>query len=156
MSKWGRILPQTHRWWCSDLQDWVYTLETDTETLSSLVSNTRLRLRFEILESRDWNLGFLKTEIFRCAAKIVETKTFSRLSSISLMISPIAAPLQSRHRSHYFMVYFIVWSWLLVVRCRQITNYLTGQSCQGNNYLIQVCHQITFPISWTNNYQFRC
>ena len=37
----------------SDLRDWVYTLETDIETLSSLVSSTRLRPRLKILESRD-------------------------------------------------------------------------------------------------------
>ena len=43
--------------------------------------------------------------------------------------------------SHYFMVYFIVWSWLLVVRCRQITNYLTGQSRQGSNYLTGLSRQ---------------
>ena len=84
---------------------------------------------------RDWNLGFFKTETFRDSAKIVETQTFSRLSLISVMVSPIAVPLQSRQRSHYSTVYFIVWSWLLVVRSRQITNYLTGQSRQGSNYL---------------------
>ena len=43
----------------SNLRDWVYILETDTETLSPLVSNTRLRPRLNILESRD----FSKTEI---------------------------------------------------------------------------------------------
>ena len=37
--------------WTSDQRDWVYTLETYTETFSSLVSSSRLRLKF--LESRD-------------------------------------------------------------------------------------------------------
>ena len=40
-----------HSVWHSYQQDWVYTLETDTETFSSLVSSTRLRLK--ILESGD-------------------------------------------------------------------------------------------------------
>ena len=34
-------------------RDWVYTLETDTETFSSLVSSSRLRPRLKFLESRD-------------------------------------------------------------------------------------------------------
>ena len=39
--------------WLSDQRDWVYTLETDTETFSSLVSSSRLRPRLKFLESRD-------------------------------------------------------------------------------------------------------
>ena len=35
------------------MQDWVFTLETDTETFSSLVSSSRLRQRLKFLESRD-------------------------------------------------------------------------------------------------------
>ena len=35
----------------SDQQDWVYTLEADTETFSSLVSSSRLRPRLKFLES---------------------------------------------------------------------------------------------------------
>ena len=35
----------------NDLRNWVYTLKSDTEILTSEVSSTRLRLK--ILESRD-------------------------------------------------------------------------------------------------------
>ena len=36
-----------------DQRDWFFTLETDTETFSSLVSSSRLRPRLKFLESRD-------------------------------------------------------------------------------------------------------
>ena len=123
-------------------------------------------------DSKFWNLETflrLKFKVFkpktlRDSAKIVETKTCSRLSSISVIISPIAVPLQFRKWSHYSMIYFIVWSWLLVVRSRQITNYLTGQSRQGSNdltglsrqgsnYLTGLSRQIVFPFKvWLNNF----
>ena len=48
-------------------KDWVFTLETDTETFSSLVSSSRLRPRLKFLESRDREFdetfsSFLETE----------------------------------------------------------------------------------------------
>ena len=44
----------------SDLRGWVYTFETDTEILTSLVSSARLRPRLKILESRDFLLFFFR------------------------------------------------------------------------------------------------
>ena len=49
----------------SDLGDWVNTLETDTEILTSLVSSTRLRPKIKILKSRgrDFFLAFLRPRL---------------------------------------------------------------------------------------------
>ena len=53
--------------WVSDPRDWVYTLETNTETINFLVKSKTLRPRLKILESRDGDFNetffvFFKTE----------------------------------------------------------------------------------------------
>ena len=158
MSKWGRILPQTHCWWCSDLRDWVYALKTDSETLSSLVSNTRLRPRLNILESRD--LRVFQDQDFPRLSKICRDQEFfetlvdlfNDVTYCCFLLLPLPVP----STKPLFYGILIVWSLLLVVRSRQKTNYLTGQSRQGSNYftglsrkgsnyLMGLFHQIAFP-----------
>ena len=62
---------------CRDQRDWVFTLETDTETFSSLVSSSRLRPRlkfwnleiesltrlfFWLFRDRDWTFHIFETK----------------------------------------------------------------------------------------------
>ena len=90
--------------------------ETETETETQHFGISRL--------FQNWNLGFFKTETFQDWAKIVETKTFSILSSISVMISPVAVSYRcpSTVPSTKPLFYSILYIMVLTFGCKVPSN----------------------------------